>query len=72
MLNALIGHLNHYGMNHSVKLMKTKMIDELVWEHNRKWVFEGLQAPETCPVESYTRHAEISDYETILAVKIVL
>lgn len=29
------------------------MIDELIWEHNRKWVLEGLQALETCPVESF-------------------
>jgi len=48
------------------------MIDEIIWEHNRRSVLEGLQTLETCPVESYTRHAEISDYETILAVKIVL
>ena len=48
------------------------MVDELIWLHNRKWVLEGLQALETCPVESYTRHAEISDYEAIMTVKIVL
>ena len=53
-------------------MMKMKTINDFIWEHNRKWVLEGLQALETCPVESYTRHAEISDYETILAVKIVL
>lgn len=48
------------------------MIDELVWEHNRRSVLECLQAPETCPVDNYTTHAEISDYEAIMAVKIVL
>lgn len=36
-------------------------IDELIWEHNRKWVLEGLQALENDDVDNYTTHMEISD-----------
>lgn len=37
-------------------------IDELIWQHNKKRAYEALYDDEMAMVESYTRHAEISDY----------
>lgn len=47
-------------------------IDDIIWQHNKERAIESLYDDEMAMVDNYTRHAEISDYETILAVKIVL